>query len=78
MYDAVRTRLRPFKIGGFVGLFTFRFFMDWHRLPAAEGAAAVVSALELIVTIFLLPETKGKNLEELSDQRAAPIKRAAA
>jgi hypothetical protein len=52
--------------------------MDWHGLPAAEGAAAVVSVLGLIVTIFLLPETKGKSLEELSDQPSAPIEKAAA
>jgi putative MFS transporter len=61
------------KIGGFVGVFTFPFFMSWHGLPAAEGAAAIVSLLGLIVTIFLLPETKGKSLEELSDQPSAPI-----
>jgi MFS family permease len=66
------------KIGGFVGVFTFPFFMDWHGLPAAEGAAAVVSVLGLIVTIFLLPETKGKSLEELSDQPPAAIEKAAA
>jgi putative MFS transporter len=64
------------KIGGFVGVFTFPFLMDWHGLPAAEGAAAVVSVLGLIVTIFLLPETKGKSLEELSDQPSAPLERA--
>jgi putative MFS transporter len=61
------------KIGGFVGVFTFPFFMSWHGLPAAEGAAAIVSLLGLIVTVFLLPETKGKSLEELSDQPSAPI-----
>jgi PHS family inorganic phosphate transporter-like MFS transporter len=48
------------KIGGFLGVFTFAFFMHWHGLPAAEGAAAIVSILGLITTIFLLPETKGK------------------
>jgi nitrate/nitrite transporter NarK len=60
------------KVGGFVGVFTFPFFMSWRGLPAAEGAAAIVSVLGLIVTIFLLPETKGKGLEELSDP---PIRR---
>jgi MFS transporter, PHS family, inorganic phosphate transporter len=34
------------KIGGFVGVFTFPFFMQWHGLSsAAEGAAAIVSVL---------------------------------
>jgi PHS family inorganic phosphate transporter-like MFS transporter len=66
------------KIGGFVGVFTFPFFMQWHGLPAAEGAAAIVSVLGLIVTIFLLPETKGKSLEELSEEPSTPMERAAA
>jgi PHS family inorganic phosphate transporter-like MFS transporter len=66
------------KIGGFVGVFTFPFFMAWHGLPAAEGAAAIVSVLGLMVTIFMLPETKGKSLEELSDQPASPVEKAAA
>lgn len=64
------------KIGGFVGVFTFPFFMAWHGLPAAEGAAAIVSVLGVIVTIFLLPETKGKSLEELSDQPSTPVEKA--
>jgi len=29
--------------------------------------------LDLIVTIFLLPETKGKSLEELSEEPSAPL-----
>jgi MFS family permease len=66
------------KIGGFVGVFTFPFFMHWHGLPAAEGAAAIVSFLGLLTTMFLLPETKGKSLEELSEQPATPVERAAA
>ncbi len=66
------------KIGGFVGVFTFPLLMHWHGLPAAEGVAAVVSCLGLIVTIFLLPETEGKSLEELSEQPATPIEKAAA
>jgi MFS family permease len=64
------------KIGGFVGVFTFPFFMAWRGLPAAEGAAAIVSVLGLIVTMFLLPETKGKSLEELSDQPSTPVEKA--
>jgi MFS transporter, PHS family, inorganic phosphate transporter len=66
------------KIGGFVGVFSFPFFMHWHGLPAAEGTAAIVSCLGLLITIFLLPETKGKSLEELSDQPATPVEKAAA
>jgi MFS transporter, PHS family, inorganic phosphate transporter len=65
------------KLGGFVGVFTFPFFMEWHGLPAAEGAAAIVSILGLTVTILLLPETKGKSLEELSENPATPFEKAA-
>ena len=66
------------KIGGFIGVFTFPFFMHWHGLPAAEGAAAIVSFLSVVVTFFLLPETKGKSLEELSEEPSTPIEKAAA
>jgi MFS family permease len=66
------------KLGGFLGVFTFPFFMHWHGLPAAEGAAAIVSLLGLSVTAFMLPETKGKSLEELSEQPSTPIEKAAA
>ncbi len=65
------------KIGGFVGVFTFPFFMHWRGLPAAEGAAAIVSVLGLGVAIFMLPETKGKSLEELSEEPATPVEEAA-
>lgn len=66
------------KLGGFFGVFTFPFFMRWHGLPAAEGAAATVSSLGLLVTAFLLPETKGKSLEELSEQPSSPVEQVAA
>jgi nitrate/nitrite transporter NarK len=66
------------KIGGFIGVFTFPFLMHWHGLPAAEGAAAIVSLLGLAVTLLMLPETKGKSLEELSEERSSPIERTAA
>ena len=66
------------KIGGFLGVFTFPFFLHWKGLPAAEGAAAIVSILGLVTTAFLLPETKGKSLEEISDEPSTPVERAAA
>jgi MFS transporter, PHS family, inorganic phosphate transporter len=66
------------KLGGFVGVFTFPLFMHWRGLLAAESAAAIVCVLGAIVTWFLLPETKGKSLEELSQETATPAEKAAA
>ena len=54
------------KIGGFIGVFLFPILMSWRGLPAAELAAAGVSVLGILVTLALLPETKGKSLEELN------------
>lgn len=59
------------KIGGFLGVFTFPFLMHWKGLTAAEGAAAAVSLVGLIVTLALLPETKGKSLEEITMETAS-------
>ena len=65
------------KIGGFFGVFLFPYLMHWKGLPAAEAAAAIASAIGLLVTIFLLPETKGKSLEELSSEPSSPAERVA-
>ena len=54
------------KVGGFIGVFTFPILMAWNGLLAAEMAAAIASVLGIIVTLTMLPETKGKSLEELS------------
>jgi PHS family inorganic phosphate transporter-like MFS transporter len=59
------------KIGGFIGVFLFPILMRWHGLLAAEAAAAGVSVLGIIVTLTMLPETKGKSLEELSPEDGA-------
>jgi len=65
------------KLGGFLGVFLFPYLMHWRGLPAAEGAAALVSIIGLVVTVLLLPEPKGKSLEELSTEPATPMERAA-
>jgi MFS family permease len=54
------------KLGGFAGVFTFPLLMSWHGLLSAELAAAAASVLGLAVTVLMLPETKGRSLEELS------------
>ena len=40
--------------------------MAWHGLLSAEVAAAAASVLGLGVTVWMLPETNGRSLEELS------------
>lgn len=65
------------KLGGFFGVFLFPYLMHWKGLPAAEMAAAASSIAGLLVTIFMLPETKGKSLEELSSEPSTPAERAA-
>lgn len=65
------------KVGGFFGVFLFPYLMHWRGLAAAEMAAAISSVAGLLVTLFMLPETKGKSLEELSTEPSTPAERAA-
>jgi MFS transporter, PHS family, inorganic phosphate transporter len=58
------------KLGGFIGVFLFPILLSAGGLFAAESSAAVVSVLGILVTVFMLPETKGKSLEELSAEEA--------
>jgi MFS family permease len=58
------------KLGGFIGVFLFPYLMHWKGLAGAEAAAAAVSVLGFAVTWILLPETKGKTLEEISEVAA--------
>ena len=62
------------KIGGFAGVFTFPLLMSWHGLLTAELGAAIASVLGLIATVTMLPETKGRSLEELSAEEATPAR----
>lgn len=54
------------KIGAFAGVFSFPFLMHWHGLLSAELTAAIVSVCGIVVTLLMLPETRGKSLEELT------------
>jgi MFS transporter, PHS family, inorganic phosphate transporter len=56
------------KLGAFIGVFTFPLFMSWKGLFAAESAAGVVSLLGAVFTSYMLPETKGRTLEELNEE----------
>ncbi len=63
------------KLGGFLGVFVFPYLMHWKGLLGAESAAAITSVLGLVVTATTLPETKGKSLEEIENEGAAPVER---
>lgn len=66
------------KLGGFAGVFLFPYLLHWKGLLGAESAAAIASFAGLIVTLAMLPETKGKSLKELSSEPATPLERKAA
>jgi PHS family inorganic phosphate transporter-like MFS transporter len=66
------------KLGGFVGVFVFPYLMHWKGLLGAESAAAIVSLLGLVVTLTMLPETKGKSLEEIEAEASSPLEKMAA
>ena len=51
-------------------MFLFPILLSAGGLIAAESVAALVSALGILVTIFMLPETKGRSLEDLSVEEA--------
>ncbi len=60
------------KLGGFFGVFSFPILLNSGGLVAAESVAACVSVFGILVTVFMLPETKGKSLEELSAKGMGP------
>jgi PHS family inorganic phosphate transporter-like MFS transporter len=65
------------KLGGFLGVFIFPYLMNWKGLKGAESAAAIASVAGLIVTATMLPETKGKSLEEIENEDIAPAEKRA-
>jgi len=56
------------KLGAFLGAFLFPYLLVQFKLPGAMGFSAIVAALGLILTIFTLPETKQRSLEDISDE----------
>jgi MFS transporter, PHS family, inorganic phosphate transporter len=63
------------KMGAFVGAFVFPDLLaSSGGVRAAEVVAAIVAAAGLVLTVILLPEPKGKSLEQLSEEALAPAK----
>ncbi len=61
------------KMGAFAGAYLFPDMLAASMgLRGAEVVAGVVAAVGMLLTIFLLPEPKGKSLEQLSDEAYAP------
>jgi PHS family inorganic phosphate transporter-like MFS transporter len=63
------------KLGGFVGVFVFPYLLQWKGLLGAESAAAIASVLGLVVTLTMLPETKGKSLEAIESETGTPAEK---
>jgi MFS transporter, PHS family, inorganic phosphate transporter len=53
------------KLGGFGGVFVSPYLLHWKGLLGAGSAAAIACVAGLIVTLTMLPETKGKSLEAI-------------
>jgi MFS family permease len=61
------------KMGAFAGAFLFPDMLASSMgIRGAEIVASVVSVAGLILTLALLPEPKGKSLEELTEEAYAP------
>jgi len=61
------------KLGAFVGAFLFPDILASHLgLRGAMVISGAVAAVGLLMTGFLLPETRGKSLEELEESAYAP------
>ena len=56
------------KIGAFAGAFAFPFMLDSIKLNGAMIVVAVTSIAGLVVTLALLPEPKGRSLEEITGE----------
>ncbi len=55
------------RIGGFIGVFFFPYLVKYHTLASAELVAGA-TALAGIAFTLMLPEPKGKSLEELAKE----------
>jgi len=60
------------KMGAFAGTYLFPDMLSSWGIRGAEGVAGGVALLGVIITIALLPEPKGKSLEELEREAFDP------
>jgi MFS transporter, PHS family, inorganic phosphate transporter len=60
------------KMGGFAGAYLFPPMLAAWGIRGAELVAGIVAVVGMIVTVWLLPEPKGKSLEELTEEAYAP------
>ena len=64
------------KMGAFVGAFLFPDMLaSSFGVRGAEIVAAIVAAAGLLVTVALLPEPRGRSLEDLAEEAKAPARR---
>ena len=56
------------KMGAFAGTYLFPQMLASWGIRGAEGVAGGFAIIGLLVTLALLPEPKGKSLEELTDE----------
>ncbi len=54
------------KIGAFIGAFAFPYLLATFHLPGAMAVSALTALCGLILTLFTLPETKQRSLEDIS------------
>ena len=60
------------KIGAFVGTYALADLLGSHGLAGVSLLVAIVAALGAVVTVLMLPEPKGKSLEELTETSHLP------
>lgn len=56
------------KLGAFIGALLFPIVLIEFKLPGVMLIAGIVSVLGLVLTLLTLPETKGRSLEEISEE----------
>jgi MFS transporter, PHS family, inorganic phosphate transporter len=65
------------KIGAFIGTYALTTLISSAGLPRVSLLVAFVAGLGALVTVWLLPEPKGKSLEELTETSQFPTSAAA-